>query len=37
MSQETVEVVRSFFAMIDPGDPEAWDLLPPDFAGSPSA
>ena len=32
MSQENVKVVRSFFAMVDHGDPEAWDLLPPDFA-----
>jgi ketosteroid isomerase-like protein len=31
MSQEHVEVVRSFFAMIDSGDAGAWDLLPPDF------
>jgi ketosteroid isomerase-like protein len=31
MSQENVEFVRNFFAMIDRGDAEAWDLLPPDF------
>jgi ketosteroid isomerase-like protein len=31
MSQENVEVVRNFFAMLDRGDAEAWDLLPPDF------
>ena len=32
MSQENVEFVRSFFAMVDHGDPEAWALLPQDFA-----
>jgi ketosteroid isomerase-like protein len=31
MSQENVEFVRNFFAMIDRSDAEAWDLLPPDF------
>ena len=31
MSQENVEFVRNVYAMIDRGDAEAWDLLPPDF------
>ena len=31
MSQENVEIVRSFYAMLDCGDAEPWDLLPPDF------
>ena len=31
MSQENVEFVRDFFALIDRGDAEAWDLLPADF------
>ncbi len=31
MSQANVEFVRNFFAMIDRGDAEAWDLLPPEF------
>ncbi len=31
MSQENVEFVRSFYAMIDRGDEDAWELLPPDF------
>src|SRR5215203_6042093 len=31
MSQENVEIVRNFYGMIDRGDAEAWDLLPPDF------
>jgi ketosteroid isomerase-like protein len=31
MSKENVEVVRTFFAMVDRGDAEAWDLLPADF------
>jgi ketosteroid isomerase-like protein len=31
MSRENVEVVRTFFAMIDRGDAGAWDLLPPNF------
>jgi ketosteroid isomerase-like protein len=26
-----VEFVRNFYATINRGDPEAWDLLPPDF------
>jgi ketosteroid isomerase-like protein len=26
-----VEFVRNFYAAINRGDPEAWDLLPPDF------
>jgi ketosteroid isomerase-like protein len=30
MSQETVEFVRGFYAMIE-RDEEPWDLLPPDF------
>jgi ketosteroid isomerase-like protein len=31
MSQENVEFVRNFYAMIDRGDAEAWHLLPPGF------
>ncbi len=31
MSEENVELVRNVFAMIDGGDAEAWDLLPPDL------
>jgi ketosteroid isomerase-like protein len=31
VSRENVEVVRKFFAMIDCGNDEAWDLLPADF------
>jgi len=31
MSEENVEIIRNFFAMIDRGEAEAWDLLPPDF------
>ena len=31
MSEENVEVIRNVFAMIDRGDAQAWDLLPPDF------
>ena len=31
MSQENAEFVRTFYAMIDRGDAEAWDLLPRDF------
>ncbi len=31
MSQENVEFVRTFYAMIDRGDAGAWDLLPGDF------
>jgi ketosteroid isomerase-like protein len=31
MSQENVEIVRNFYAMIESGDAEAWDVLPPDF------
>lgn len=31
MSEENVEFVRNVFAMLDRGDAEAWDLLPPDF------
>jgi len=31
MSQENVELVRKVYAMIDRGEAEAWDLLPPDF------
>ncbi len=31
MTQENVEVVRSFYSLIDRGDEEAWSLLPSDF------
>jgi ketosteroid isomerase-like protein len=31
MSQESAEIVRTFFAKVGRGDAEAWDLLPPDF------
>ena len=31
MSQENVEIVRNFFAMVNGGDEEAWGLLPPGF------
>ena len=31
MSEENVEIIRNVFAMIDRGDAQAWDLLPPDF------
>ncbi len=31
MSRENVETVRTVFAMIERGDEEAWNLLPPDF------
>jgi ketosteroid isomerase-like protein len=31
MSHENVEFVRRFYAMIDRGDPEAWNLVPPNF------
>jgi ketosteroid isomerase-like protein len=31
MSQENVELVRTFFTLIDRGDAGAWDLLPADF------
>ncbi len=31
MTQENAEFVRNVFAMVDRGDPEAWDVLPPDF------
>jgi ketosteroid isomerase-like protein len=31
MSEENVEVIRNVFAMIDRGDAQAWDLLPPNF------
>src|SRR5215207_7303422 len=31
MSEENVEIVRNFYAMIDRGDAEAWELLPADF------
>jgi ketosteroid isomerase-like protein len=31
MSEQNVELVRNVFAMIDGGDAEAWDLLPPDL------
>jgi ketosteroid isomerase-like protein len=31
MSQENVEFVRNFYAMINRGDAEAWHVLPPRF------
>jgi ketosteroid isomerase-like protein len=31
MSQENVELVRNVYAMLDRGDADSWDLLPPDF------
>jgi ketosteroid isomerase-like protein len=31
MSQENVDYVRTFYEMIDRGDPQAWDSLPADF------
>jgi ketosteroid isomerase-like protein len=31
MSEENVEFVRNLFAMVDRGDAQAWDKLPPDF------
>ena len=31
MSQKNVEIVGNIVAMIDRGDSEAWDLLPPEF------
>ena len=31
MSQENVKIVRNVYAMLDRGDAEPWDLLPPDF------
>jgi ketosteroid isomerase-like protein len=31
MSRDNSETVRTFFAMVDRGDPAAWDLLPADF------
>ena len=34
MSQENVEIVRNFYAMLDQGDAQVWDVVAPDFSYS---